>query len=88
MVSFVEFLTRGKFVGFCASNSKFGISLNKVFLLKNFLVIFVLLFIASFQVASDFCVNLTNLHVDFKIQYTSAFACAKKLIGFYLHFDF
>ena len=39
---------------FFASNIKFGISLNKVSVSKNFLVIFVLLFIDSFQVASDF----------------------------------
>ena len=44
-------------------------SLNKVFVSKNFLVIFVLLFIDSFQVANDFWVNLTNLHIDFEIRY-------------------
>ena len=43
--------------------------LNKFFVPKNFLVIFVLLFIDSFQVASDFQVNLTNLHIDFEIRY-------------------
>ena len=42
--------------------------MNKVFVPKNFLVIFVLLFIDSFQVASDFQVNLTNLHIDFEIR--------------------
>ena len=39
---------------FFASNIKFGISLNKVYVSKNVLIIFVLLFIDSFQVASDF----------------------------------
>ena len=52
---------------FFASNSKFGISVNKMFIWKYFLVIFVLLFIDSFQIVSDFLVNLTNLHTDFQI---------------------
>ena len=63
---------------FFASNIKFGISLNKVYVSKNFLVIFVLCFIDSFQVVSDFWVNLTNLHIDFEIRYASAFAHVRK----------
>ena len=43
-----------------ASNGKFVTPLNKVFVSKCLLVIFLLLFIYSFQVASDFSVNPTK----------------------------
>ena len=43
-----------------ASNGKFVTSLNKVFVSKYLLVILLLPFIHSFQVASDFSVNPTK----------------------------
>ena len=45
-----------------ASKGKFVTSLNKVFVSKYLLAIFLLLFIHSFQVASDFSVNPTKPH--------------------------
>ena len=57
-----------------ASNGKFITSLNKVFVSKYLLFTFLLLFIHSFQVASDFSVNPTNLHIHFEIRNASAFA--------------
>ena len=63
-----------------ASNGKFVTSLNKFFVSKYLLVIFLLLFIHSFQVASDFSVNPTNLHIHFEIRYASAFAHVRKKI--------
>ena len=64
---------------FFASNIKFGISLNKVFVSKTFFVNVVLLFFFdSCQVASNFSVNLTNLHINFVIRYASAFAHVQK----------
>ena len=68
-----------------ASNGKFVTSLNKVFISKYLLVIFLLLFIHRFQVASDFSVNPTNLHIHFEIRYASAFAQVRKTFSdFYL----
>ena len=63
---------------FFASNIKFGISLNKVFVSKTFFVNVVLLFFDSCQVASDFSVNLTNLHINFEIRCASVFAHVRK----------
>ena len=51
---YMGFVHAGNLSRFFASNNKFGISLNIVFVSKNFLVIFVLLFVDSFQVASNF----------------------------------
>ena len=62
---------------FFASNIKFGISLNKFFVSKTFFVN-VAFFFDSCQVASDFSVNLTNLHINFEIRYASAFAHVRK----------
>ena len=53
-------------------------SLNKVFVSKYLLVIFLLLFFHSFRVASDFSVNPINLHIHFEIRYASAFADVRK----------
>ena len=68
-----------------ASNGKLATSLNKVFVSKYLLVIFLLLFIHSFQVASDFPVNPTNLHIHFEIRYASVFSHVRKnSVIFYL----
>ena len=61
---------------FFASNIKFGISLNKFFVSKTFFVN--VAFFYSCQVASDFSVNLTNLHINFEIRDASAFAHVRK----------
>ena len=51
-----------------APNGKFATSLNKVFVSKYLLVIFLLLSIHSFQVASDFPVNPTNYICIFTVK--------------------
>ena len=61
-----------------APNGKFATSLNKVFVSKYLLVIFLLLSIHSFQVVSDFPVNPTNLHIHCEIRYASVFSHVRK----------
>ena len=70
--------TPKKFVRILRLMAKFATSLNKVFFSKYLFVIFLLLFIHSFQVASDFPMNPTNLHIHCEIRYASMFSHVRK----------